>query len=259
MNRTKHIVASLLGLPMVCSAVNLGVKGRVYEVVEPDFRAVVGQQLARAVKPEELEKKKEKALDRYIAKLPSYGLGLRDKPVTRVVDVTQVLARDIWAPELNAQGKIEHRLLGRKGQRIDPFGNGVIPNTAFMFIDGTIPDQVALAKQVHAWTPLVYIVLTKGDPRGLADQIDYPVDFIRPELVEMFDLRTVPSFVWVEKQQGKGIVQVYEMAKPLEISEVQSKWKPSITGTAGLKTYRDIRNALTDQDPAGSKPDAPGK
>ncbi len=257
MKPIRYAALLLIGAPMVSAAIDLGVKGRVYEIVEPDFRAVVGQQLARAVKPEELEKKKEKALDRYIAKLPNYGLGLRDKPVTKKVDVTQVLSRDIWAPELNAQGKIEHRLVGRKGQRIDPFSNGIIPNTAFLFIDGTIPDQVALAKAVNTWSPLVYIVLSKGDPRGLASEIDFPVDFIRPELIDMFDLRTVPSFVWVEKQQGTGVVQVFEMARPLAIADVKNKWNPTLTGSAGLKAYRETRNALIDESTPGSSPDRP--
>ena len=251
----KHVVATLLVLSAftgTASGKNLGVVGRTYSIVEPDFRAVLAQQMARTITPEVLQKKKDGALDKYISRLPQYAFTTRTKPATREVNVKQTLARDVWAPQLDANGKVYHKLLGKKGQVIDPFSNGIVPNTAFLIIDGTNPKHVALAKQVHAWSPLVYIVLGKGDPRKLADEIDYPVDYISPQLVEMFKVNSVPSFVWAEKRGGSGSVQVYEMAEPLVLADVQSKWKPSVTGTAGLKQYKENKDAITKKGIGGS-------
>lgn len=223
---------------------NLGVAGRTYSIVESDFRAVVGQQLERAMTPEFLKKKKEGALDNFIKRLPDFGFTVRTKAVTKEVDVRQTLARDIWAPQLGADGKIKHTLVARKGDKLDPFANGIVPNTSFLIIDGNNPRQVELAKQVSAWSPLVYIVLGKGDPRELAAQINRPVDYVRPEMVELFQLKHVPSFVWAEKRGKSGVLQVFEMAEPLVLADVQSKWKPSVTGTAGLKQYQENQDEI---------------
>lgn len=247
MIRNVLLAGILLGAGSVAQAKHLGTVGRTYELVEPDFRAVIAQQMARAITPEMVAKKREGAVDRYIEKLPKYAFSTRTKPVVREVSVKQTLARDVWAPELDANGKIVHKLLAKKGEVVDPLASGIIPTSTFLIIDGTNPKHVEFARQVHSWTPLTYIVLSNGDPRKLAADIDYPVDYLTPQLLELFKITSVPSFVWAEKRGTSGVVQVFEMAEPLVLADVQAKWKPAVTGSAGLKQLKENKDAITQQ------------
>jgi conjugal transfer pilus assembly protein TraW len=176
---------------------DLGVRGPVVEVVEPDLIAALKRRLAQL----DLESLRERALARYWTRVPFEALPVAAAARTRTIDPTITATSDIRLPDGS--------LLVRAGATVNPLDR--LPFTARLVVfDATDPRQVKTAVRLgrEAGTRHVVYLATRlaRSWEGLAameDALDSPVYLLTPDVRDRFALKRVPATV---EAQGRVFV-----------------------------------------------------
>jgi conjugal transfer pilus assembly protein TraW len=168
---------------------DLGVRGPVVEVVEPDLIAALKRRLAQL----DLGSLRERALARYWKRVPFEVLPVAAAARTRTLDPTITAASDIRLPNGS--------LLVRAGDTVNPLDR--LPFTARLVVfDATDPRQVKTALRLgrDAGTRHVVYLATHlaRSWEGLAaaeDALDSPVYLLTSDVRGRFALERTPAYV----------------------------------------------------------------
>ena len=228
----KSLVAATLGVSLLVSSAtarDLGQQGRVWTIEEPDIRAVLMLQAEEAMSSEAMKLEREDYLPRMEQRLPKFSFPAAQKTELRALDISTVLARDIWAPVPQPNGEVVETLIASAGTRINPLSR-ITPPGGFIILDGSNPAHVSLMEEVFAWTPELNPVLVSGSPVETAKRIDSPVFYLRPEMEQVFKLRSVPSIVWAGKDENRGLLMVLELSdSDFNVASIAKHYTPLLS------------------------------
>jgi conjugal transfer pilus assembly protein TraW len=184
---------------------DLGVFGPVKSVTEPDL---IGE-LQRRMAALDLDKLRERALERYWQQITFEALPVTAEPRTREIDPTITAPRDLRT----ADGT----LLVRAGETLNPLDRLPFTHRLVVF-DATDERQVVTARRLgrEAGERRVLYLATQLERswgwEGLAsveDALDSPVYLLTPDVRERFFLERVPAFV-----EARGQVFVVSEVPP---------------------------------------------
>ena len=187
---------------------DLGVLGPVKTVTEPDLI----EELQRRLAALDLDKLRDRALDRYWRRVAFEELPVAAEPRTREIDPTITAPRDLRS----ANGT----LLVRAGETLNPLDR--LPFTQRLVIfDARDERQRVTAKRLgrEAGEQRVLYLATQLEPSrgwvGLAsveDILDAPVYLLTPDVRARFSLERVPTFV-----EARGRVFVVAEVPPEDV------------------------------------------
>lgn len=219
----KTLCLLAIAMPILARAEDLGQFGRIYEIVEPDFRAVIQAQVA--------QKDWKSEQDRLLKKTDSYldELEVFDKPVAlessvRYFEPTYTLNRPLDVPVKQADGTWVTEQIGQAGQVINILDQSR-PVTAFLFIDGRDEEQVEFVKKVIEVEPFQIVpVLTAGNPQDLGEKTGFPFYYITPWQDQYFGITNTPSLAFPGGKGRRRELGVAVFAPPYTTSEVTELW-----------------------------------
>ena len=171
------------------AAKDLGVHGALFPIEEPDLLDQIYGRLRDMEARGEIAEINREFVERVKANAERppgvVGLSHTDEPRSWLFDPTITLSADITDHE--------GRLLGRRGQQINPLDHQAFL-TKLVFIDGDNADQVAWARSVtDRWAQ---IILVAGAPLDLMREHKRPFFFDQGgQLVGRFGIQRVPATV----------------------------------------------------------------
>jgi conjugal transfer pilus assembly protein TraW len=170
---------------------DLGVLGPVKPVTEPDLI----EELQRRLAALDLDKLRERALERYWQRVAFEELPVAAEPRTREIDPTLTAPRDLRS----ADGT----LLVRAGETLNPLDR--LPFTQRLVVfDATDHRQVKTARRLGSEAGerrVLYLATQLERGRGweglaaVEDALDAPVYLLTPDVRQRFALERVPAFV----------------------------------------------------------------
>ena len=187
-------VLALLAWPTSASAADLGVRGRLFPILETDLLDLIAAKLKAAKASGRInaldhafEKRAIASVERPAA-VP--GLMATREPRTWLYDPTFTVPRDYT----DQTG----RVFARAGTRINPLLGMPDFDRVMVFFDGDAPDQVAYARSVlHRYgAQRTRMILVKGSPVELMRREKTQVFFDQMGLLtDKFRLRQVPAVI----------------------------------------------------------------
>ena len=184
--------AAWLALSSEAAANDLGVRGAVFPVTEPDLFAEIAGKLARLEAAGEIDRINERLRQRALASAerPSSvpGLTRTDTPRRFHVDPTITVLEDIITPD--------GQLIARAGERFNPLDYVPMRQT-LLFFDGEDERQVAWAKdRLHDGEALFSPILVAGPVLELTRDWERQVFFDQGgTLTTRFGITQVPARV----------------------------------------------------------------
>ena len=170
---------------------DLGVLGPVKPVTEPDLI----EELQRRLAALDLDRMRERALERYWHRVAFEALPVAAEPRTREIDPTITAPRDLRS----ADGT----LLVRAGETLNPLDR--LPFTQRLVVfDASDERQVATARRLGREAGerrVLYLATQLERSRGweglasVEDALDAPVYLLTPDVRQRFALERVPAFV----------------------------------------------------------------
>ena len=214
------------------SAVDLGVQGSVWPIIEIDIRELLMGSVARA-NWKEAQDKLETSAKGYFDRLPRHAMGTVARTETRWIDPSFELPQDIAGPVKNAKGDYEWRVLFAKGTRVNPL-ELQRPYNAMLFFDGASKAQVAFVKEAVARFPgrLVPVEATGVNPTEMAAQWSTPVFSASDSMIAKFNLNKTPSLLYPGENEHRFRLGYTTYGAPYQLSELAQSW-PEGLGTSG--------------------------
>jgi conjugal transfer pilus assembly protein TraW len=168
----------------------LGVVGQVYEISEKDALKEIEEKASKINWAKYMEGASQKAAN-WRPQQP-VSLSRADKTDRRLVDVSYVLENDVPLPDGSG--------VYPKGYVINPLDMVQFPETMIV-LNGEDREQLQwFKKSRYSADPSVFVLLTDGEYAKIERELKRPVYFANAQIVEKFDVRTVPAVV---KQAGK--------------------------------------------------------
>lgn len=216
--------ALLLVSTTVPEAKDLGVHGRVYDIIEIDMRALLVASANRA-DVDHLQQELRSSAERYLDNLPRRETGRVQRTQTRWLDPSFVLDEDIAAPMQNANGEWEWGVLHRKGTRFNPL-TVQRPHNAMLFFDGNDAEQwIFVSKMVEAYPGKVMPVEATGaNPERLALELEVPVFSATDQMRARFEIRATPSLLYAGEGPHTLELGMTEFAAPYSLEEAERAW-----------------------------------
>lgn len=198
---------------------DLGVQGTVFPIVEIDMRQSIREQL-EAIDQNRIRDEAQRSAKAYIANLPKRQLPTPLSTTTLPVDLSFTLTSDIQAPVKQADGTVKWETLQRAGTKLNPL-DGVRPQRAMLFIDGSQKDQVQLAKKyLELVGAKVHVVEAgAGDVVELAKALQYTPYHADDRLLSRFKVTQLPSLLYAGTGSLKNYMLVTSFARPFKVSE----------------------------------------
>ena len=216
-------------LPRACHAVDLGVTGPVFEIIEEDFRLAMLRLVARQdwsiAREELLESAKS-----YTANLPGYFLPKAESTVTRWKDAGMRTTEDIYLPWVDWEnGSVfepSQVLIAKAGTYLNALSQVPAAGIERLFIfDGTDPDQLAMAVALmKTKTPQLNFMMTAGDVGPLAAELNMPVYHAQPTDLSKLAVRALPTLIGFGRGAHLGHVAVTEINLPSSLEVIQQAW-----------------------------------
>lgn len=232
--RTRLTLAAMgMGLAVAMAvpahATDLGIEGQVFEPIEEDMRVMLMRLLARQDWSESAKQLEDSAKN-YTKNLPAYFLPRAEKTETVWKDVGIVVTEDIYLPWVDWQtGSVfepQQKLAVEKGTYLNPIAK--LPAAAIerLFIfDATDPDQLALAKDLMKQDiPQLNFMLVAGDLGELSKEMNRPVYYPTPTMLEKFHVTAVPSLVGFGRGQHQGHMAVTALKLPSDAATIKRAW-----------------------------------
>lgn len=222
----------LLGMSPAARAVNLGVQGTTWPIIEIDMRALIMQQAAQA-NWKGVQKELKASAKTYFHSFSKRNAPGVNETVTRWYDPSFTLKNDIWAPEKNAAGNYQWGILYHKGMKVNPLAYER-PINAMLFFNGHSKAQVAfVAKAIKDYpSKLMLIEATGMDPQPLALKVHAPVFTETAEMAQRFDLSHTPSLLYPGSGKHKLYLGFTTFAPPFSIKALTNTW-PEGFGKSG--------------------------
>jgi len=188
-------IASLLSID--CFAIDLGVKGRVYNVDEVDIRIVIMQMIAEKVDIEEHKKEMVKKADEFYRNLPRHELLLSKKKEVTYIDPTKVYEDDYWSLDENNKWI----KLVKAGDEVNWLEHNPSPMPVFFIFDYQSSIQRELASYiVKLRVPFLKVIFIGGDIKGANDKLGYPLTYLNQTVIDEYDIKYVPLVI----KRGRG-------------------------------------------------------
>lgn len=195
-------------------AVDLGVQGSTWEIVEQDIRVRMSEDAAKV----DWKKINDGVVDsarEYVNRPTRWDVAAAQVDAVKLVDITQVLTEDFVVPKPLSGGRVENQVLYPKGYRLNPLD--LLPassiNQPYVIFSAESNEQLEWAKKLNKEHPSQYIYfITDGVMDELTDvgMVLYPVDkwfFITAQV------NKTPSIVGVSSDNPKYLT-VAEFAPP---------------------------------------------
>lgn len=197
LTRALLFAVCLLACTAPAWAEDLGVIGKVYQIMERDLIEAMKDRLRQMEKTGELAKKQTEYKNRVISGIehprPIPGIRTTEVASTHYYDPSVIVDRDI----VTAEG----RLMYPRGTKVNPL-DYIGWNTYLLFVDGRDQKQLDSSKRIMATSDKpVKLVLVAGEPLNLMrkwkKQVYYDQGGI---LTRRFAITRVPAIV---RQEGK--------------------------------------------------------
>lgn len=173
---------------------DLGVQGVTFPIGEIDMRLLEARSLTH-VNVQKIHQQMVASAKAYPSHLPQYQLPPVRKTVTRYVDLTAVLDKNIMGMKQDAQGHWVWAVLWKKGTRVNPLDR-VRPHTALLYFDAESRVQTRFALALFRKFPSrVSLVETQGDPVTLSTFLRRPVFYAQKKSLDRFEVTNTPSLV----------------------------------------------------------------
>ena len=204
----------MLGIASHCYAHDLGTMGRTYPIKEVDIKKVVAEQ-ASHVNWQEAGRRLKESTKTYFKRLPTYALPSVSQTKTTYVDPSVAFNRNF-----SANGRVFYH----KGTWVNPLTR-VRPVTDMLYFNGNDPAQVKFVLGVIKAHPLkVEPVMTSGNPRALAKEINRPVYYANKRLLKRFHITHVPALLGVGQGNNEFNLAITSFAKPYHVGMVELCW-----------------------------------
>jgi hypothetical protein len=205
-------------------AKDLGTQGKVYNIVEIDMREILMRSLAR-VDWDSVEKRRKQAALTYLDRLPRRELPLATRTETQWMDPSIALSQDILIPYKDGSGEYQWRVFYPKGHRVNPLEKSR-PNTAMLFFDARVEEQVKWVAQVSAkWPGKVELIeLSGSNPDKLSLKVGVPVFHASPPLLARFQIEKSPTFVYPGSGNRSLYIGKTAVAPPYNLAILDAAW-----------------------------------
>jgi len=226
----RHCLAALvLGLSAASAcALDLGVHGTVFEIVEPDFRQAMVADAAQ-VDWSAIEDGRRESANRYLENLPRWELPTAERTRIAWTDMSFVVNEDVRVPVKDEKGDYSWKVLYRKGTVVNPLEMHA-PQQAMLFFDGTSPSQVVFARRAaKAYEAGVMLIDTSGShPDKMTDSMPQLVYQANDWLLGRFDVTHVPALVFAGKSDGQPRIGTLTLAAPYVLETLEPYWSRSL-------------------------------
>ena len=233
--RLACLAGALCALP--AGSVDLGVHGVVYEVVEPDIRGVIVEQLQQ-VDVTAIQKEMLDSTKKYFDTMPAVNIPRATTTKTRWWDPSVVIADDIKYPAKDARGEFYWEVAVAKGTVVNPL-DSITMRERLLYFNANDKQQVAFAKAALQRYPDIVPIITAGNPDKLGKAWSRPVYFITPLEQSRYQLTGLPTFLTPTKPEGP-------YARRLAITTINLPEKTAILDLAwwGILDGVDVPAAL---------------
>jgi conjugal transfer pilus assembly protein TraW len=196
-------LAVVLFSALTALATDLGVYGNVWDIAEPDLTQYIKAKLSKMQKSGELDRlnkeNRKKALDHLEHPDPVPGITNTTEAKTWWIDPTFTETHDVGIP-----GK---KPLIPQGYQYNPLAHGSL-GKRYIFVDGSDPRQVDLARRYIAQAPKDRIVLTAGRWTELTRKLKVQVYYDQGgAITKRFGITHVPTIL----SQDGNLLKVQEI------------------------------------------------
>jgi conjugal transfer pilus assembly protein TraW len=216
----------LLAVGLPAYALDLGVQGTVWPIIEEDIRA----QLVAAVAKTDwapVQDEVKKSAESYLERLPKRKLPVSEKTQTSWFDPSIELTSDIQAPVKDEASSYQWTVLFPKGPRVNPLKN-YRPVTAMLFFDGSDEQQVAFVEQVLREEPnrIIPVEAGSGDLNTLNTRLDRPVFYGNEAIINRFGVKYLPTLMYPGQEANQLLIGLTSYGLPFNPAEVSAVWPP---------------------------------
>lgn len=207
------------------SAVDLGVQGNVWTIVERDIRQMMVEDAAGVDWSGVQDQVKESAKT-YLDRLPKRQLPRVESTYTAWVDPSIELTEDIQVPVEQADGSYAWQVLAAKGTRVNPL-HTARPVIAMFFYDGADPEQLEFMKALAQREPnrIMMVETGSGSVKDASDAVSLPVYHANDAMLSRFQIRYLPSLLYPGTGEKSDYLGVTTYGAPYKVEEVLSTWE----------------------------------
>ena len=174
----------------------MGVKAKVYDVVEIDMRIYILQQMAKDFDFEDHKKMMLKKADDYYTELPYLPMALSRNHIVNHIDPTRVYEEDFWGLKKDKHGRHKWAKVSEAGNEVNWLEYSVSPMPIYFIFDYTSEPQRKLAKEiVEHGDPSIKLVFTGGDVKKANDYLKYPLTYLNKAMIAEYDVHYTPTLI----------------------------------------------------------------
>ena len=178
------------------SAVDLGVKAKVFDVIEIDIRIYFIKKMAENLDIEQHKKQLEEAANRYYRTLPRKQLMLSEKAEVKYVDPTRVYESDFWGAQKKPDETFEWVKVVEAGQEVNWLEHSPTPMPIYFIFDSASKPQLDFARELaKVDIPFLSFVFIGGDITSASEFVGRPVTYLNEAMIREYDIQFVPSMV----------------------------------------------------------------
>lgn len=227
---TKGFLFLLLCLSIQAQAYDLGVYGRTWDIQEIDLKQLIAEEM------QQVDTRKIQNL--FIKQAENFGKNLdpNDLPKAKItktfyVDPSISLTKDII---------INGKILYKKGTVVNPL-EVVRPTENMLFFNGDDPEQLNFALKSIKENPYhLMLVMTKGNPIKLANNIHRPIYYATQGIISRFHITHVPSLLGVGHDENKNKLAITTLAEPFYTKIINDCWNGCITNTSNKEQNANV-------------------
>lgn len=219
----------LAGCLANAQAIDLGIEGPVFEIIEEDFRIAMMRMVARHDWTPDIEALQQSA-EHYTKRLPSYYLPRAEKTRTIWKDAGVITKEDIYLPWVDWEtGSVmapERVLAVEAGTYINPLKDMVSAGIERLFVfDATDPEQMAFARALLArQIPQLSFMVIAGDPGELSRDVDRPIYHPPATMLDRFHIKAAPALIGFGRGIHQGHIAITEIHLPSSLDVVSAAW-----------------------------------
>ena len=207
-------------------AKDLGIKGKTWEILEPDIREAVAASAGK-VNWTAINDGLTKQAENFTANLIPADLPKTTKATTRWVDPSVTLQKDVHTLVKSSSGTWEKQVMYKKGTKVNPL-NYTVPFDALFFVDGRDAAQRKFATSLLRRYPnFVRILLTAGDPSKFTDAVKIPIFYAPEQIIQKFGVTATPTLIYAGQGAKKGFLGVSTFDPRGPLAQVNAVWKPT--------------------------------